>query len=572
MNIQQLTEMREVARQKLLVRSGELPKDGYKYHVLVCGGTGCVSSGCKAVRDTLIDEIKNRGLEEKVRVIVTGCLGPCNMGPIVTIYPEGTFYQHVNPDDAVYIVREHLENGRHIEGLMYRSPETGKLQDRWEEIDYFRNQMRLVLRNCGFIDPLSLEEYIARDGYAALAAVLEAGSPEKVIEEITSSGLRGRGGAGFPTGLKWGFVRKAPGTPKYVVCNGDEGDPGAFMDRSVLEGDPHSVLEGMVIGAFAVGASQGYAYIRAEYPLAIKNFSYAIEQARLNGLLGKDILGTGFDFDVEVRVGAGAFVCGEETALLESIMGRRGEPRPRPPFPAQEGLFGKPTTINNVETWANVPLIIHRGGDWYASIGTEKSKGTKVFALAGKVNNTGLVEVPLGTTLRQVIFDIGGGVAGGKQLKAVQTGGPSGGAIPAKYVDVPISYESLAELGSIMGSGGMIVLDEDSCMVDLARFFMDFVQDESCGKCTPCRIGTRRMSEILTKLTQGRGTPEDVELLIELANVVKNSALCGLGQTAPNPVLSTTNNYRDEYDAHVKDRKCPTGVCPMRVAPSRVRK
>lgn len=572
MNIQQLTEMREVARQKLLVRSGELPKDGYKYHVLVCGGTGCVSSGCKAVRDTLIDEIKNRGLEEKVRVIVTGCLGPCNMGPIVTIYPEGTFYQHVKPDDAVYIVREHLENGRHIEGLMYRSPETGKLQDRWEEIDYFRNQMRLVLRNCGFIDPLSLEEYIARDGYAALAAVLEAGSPEKVIEEITSSGLRGRGGAGFPTGLKWGFVRKAPGTPKYVVCNGDEGDPGAFMDRSVLEGDPHSVLEGMVIGAFAVGASQGYAYIRAEYPLAIKNFSYAIEQARLNGLLGKDILGTGFDFDVEVRVGAGAFVCGEETALLESIMGRRGEPRPRPPFPAQEGLFGKPTTINNVETWANVPLIIHRGGDWYASIGTEKSKGTKVFALAGKVNNTGLVEVPLGTTLRQVIFDIGGGVAGGKQLKAVQTGGPSGGAIPAKYVDVPISYESLAELGSIMGSGGMIVLDEDSCMVDLARFFMDFVQDESCGKCTPCRIGTRRMSEILTKLTQGRGAPEDVELLIELANVVKNSALCGLGQTAPNPVLSTTNNYRDEYDAHVKDRKCPTGVCPMRVAPSRVRK
>ncbi|MDA8096948.1 MAG: NAD(P)H-dependent oxidoreductase subunit E, partial [Clostridia bacterium] len=515
MNIQQLTEMREVARQKLLVRSGELPKDGYKYHVLVCGGTGCVSSGCKAVRDTLIDEIKNRGLEEKVRVIVTGCLGPCNMGPIVTIYPEGTFYQHVKPDDAVYIVREHLENGRHIEGLMYRSPETGKLQDRWEEIDYFRNQMRLVLRNCGFIDPLSLEEYIARDGYAALAAVLEAGSPEKVIEEITSSGLRGRGGAGFPTGLKWGFVRKAPGTPKYVVCNGDEGDPGAFMDRSVLEGDPHSVLEGMVIGAFAVGASQGYAYIRAEYPLAIKNFSYAIEQARLNGFLGKDILGTGFDFDVEVRVGAGAFVCGEETALLESIMGRRGEPRPRPPFPAQEGLFGKPTTINNVETWANVPLIIHRGGDWYASIGTEKSKGTKVFALAGKVNNTGLVEVPLGTTLRQVIFDIGGGVAGGKQLKAVQTGGPSGGAIPAKYVDVPISYESLAELGSIMGSGGMIVLDEDSCMVDLARFFMDFVQDESCGKCTPCRIGTRRMSEILTKLTQGRGTPEDVELLIE---------------------------------------------------------
>lgn len=572
MNIQQLTEMREVARQKLLVRSGELPKDGYKYHVLVCGGTGCVSSGCKAVRDTLIDEIENRGLEEKVRVIVTGCLGPCNMGPIVTIYPEGTFYQHVKPDDAVYIVREHLENGRHIEGLMYRSPETGKLQDRWEEIDYFRNQMRLVLRNCGFIDPLSLEEYIARDGYAALAAVLEAGSPEKVIEEITSSGLRGRGGAGFPTGLKWGFVRKAPGTPKYVVCNGDEGDPGAFMDRSVLEGDPHSVLEGMVIGAFAVGASQGYAYIRAEYPLAIKNFSYAIEQARLNGLLGKDILGTGFDFDVEVRVGAGAFVCGEETALLESIMGRRGEPRPRPPFPAQEGLFGKPTTINNVETWANVPLIIHRGGDWYASIGTEKSKGTKVFALAGKVNNTGLVEVPLGTTLRQVIFDIGGGVAGGKQLKAFQTGGPSGGAIPAKYVDVPISYESLAELGSIMGSGGMIVLDEDSCMVDLARFFMDFVQDESCGKCTPCRIGTRRMSEILTKLTQGRGTPEDVELLIELANVVKNSALCGLGQTAPNPVLSTTNNYRDEYDAHVKDRKCPTGVCPMRVAPSRVRK
>ncbi|MDQ7789173.1 MAG: NADH-quinone oxidoreductase subunit NuoF [Eubacteriales bacterium] len=572
MNIEQLTVLRTAAREKLLVRDGEKPKDGYEYHVLVCGGTGCVSSGCKSVRDTLIDEIKNRGLEEKVRVIVTGCLGPCNMGPIVTIYPDGTFYQRVKADDAVYIVREHLEQGRHIEGLMYRSPETGKLQDRWQDIDYFRNQKRLVLRNCGFIDPLSLEEYIARDGYAALAAVLEADSPEKVIDEITISGLRGRGGAGFPTGLKWGFVRKAPGTPKYVVCNGDEGDPGAFMDRSVLEGDPHSVLEGMVIGAYAVGASQGYAYIRAEYPLAIKNFTYAIELARANGLLGKNILGMGFDFDVEVRVGAGAFVCGEETALLESIMGRRGEPRPRPPFPAQEGLFGKPTTINNVETWANVPLIIHRGGEYYASIGTEKSKGTKVFALAGKVNNTGLVEVPLGTTLRQVIYDIGGGVPNGKALKAVQTGGPSGGAIPAKFVDVPISYESLAELGSIMGSGGMIVLDEDSCMVDLARFFMDFVQEESCGKCTPCRIGTRRMSEILTKMTQGRGTPEDLELLIELANVVKNSALCGLGQTAPNPVLSTTSNYRDEYDTHVKEQKCPTGVCPMRVAPSRVRK
>ncbi|MBU4533097.1 MAG: NADH-quinone oxidoreductase subunit NuoF [Firmicutes bacterium] len=572
MNIEQLTVLRTAAREKLLVRDGEKSKDGYEYHVLVCGGTGCVSSGCKSVRDTLIDEIKNRGLEEKVRVIVTGCLGPCNMGPIVTIYPDGTFYQRVKADDAVYIVREHLEQGRHIEGLMYRSPETGKLQDRWQDIDYFRNQKRLVLRNCGFIDPLSLEEYIARDGYAALAAVLEADSPEKVIDEITISGLRGRGGAGFPTGLKWGFVRKAPGTPKYVVCNGDEGDPGAFMDRSVLEGDPHSVLEGMVIGAYAVGASQGYAYIRAEYPLAIKNFTYAIELARANGLLGKNILGMGFDFDVEVRVGAGAFVCGEETALLESIMGRRGEPRPRPPFPAQEGLFGKPTTINNVETWANVPLIIHRGGEYYASIGTEKSKGTKVFALAGKVNNTGLVEVPLGTTLRQVIYDIGGGVPNGKALKAVQTGGPSGGAIPAKFVDVPISYESLAELGSIMGSGGMIVLDEDSCMVDLARFFMDFVQEESCGKCTPCRIGTRRMSEILTKMTQGRGTPEDLELLIELANVVKNSALCGLGQTAPNPVLSTTSNYRDEYDTHVKEQKCPTGVCPMRVAPSRVRK
>lgn len=572
MNVQQLNEMRSAAKERFRIREGEAPSEGYAFHVLVCGGTGCVSSGCKAVKDTILEEIKNRGLEEKVRVIVTGCMGPCNMGPIVTVYPDGIFYQQVKPDDAVYIVREHLENGRLIEGLLYRSPETGKLQKCWEDIDFFRKQKRLVLRNCGLIDPLSIEEYIARDGYAALASALETGDPERVIEEVKKSGLRGRGGAGFPTGLKWEFVRKAPGSPKYIVCNGDEGDPGAFMDRSVLEGDPHAIVEGMALGGFAVGASYGYAYIRAEYPLAIRNFSYAIEQAREKGLLGKNILGLGFDFDIEVRVGAGAFVCGEETALLESIMGRRGEPRPRPPFPAQKGLFGKPTTINNVETWANIAQIVRNGGDWYASIGTDKSKGTKVFALAGKVNNSGLVEIPFGTTLREVIYEIGGGITDGKKFKAVQTGGPSGGAIPAEHADVPISYESLSELGSIMGSGGMIVLDEDTCMVDLARFFMEFVQNESCGKCTPCRIGTRRMSEILTRLTQGRGKPGDIELLLELGNVVKNSSLCGLGQTAPNPVLSTITNYREEYEAHVTTRKCPTGVCPMRVAPSRVRK
>lgn len=572
MNTEELTKLRHTAREALRLREGQLPTDGFEFHVLVCGGTGCVSSGCKSVRNALIDEVKKRGLEQKVRVIETGCLGPCNLGPIVTVYPDGVFYHKVTADDAVFIAREHLEQGRVVQGLLYRSPETGQLLRTWPEIPFFRKQRRIVLRNCGLIDPLSIGEYIARDGYAALPRVLGGMTPEAVIEEVRKSGLRGRGGAGFPTGVKWDAARRAPGNPKYVVCNGDEGDPGAFMDRSVLEGDPHSVLEGMAICGYAVGAAKGYAYIRAEYPLAIENFQAAIDQARAGGLLGRNILDLGFDFDVKIRVGAGAFVCGEETALLNSIAGKRGEPRPRPPFPAQCGLFDKPTVINNVETWVNIPPIITNGGDWYAAIGTEKSKGTKVFALAGKVINTGLVEVPLGTTLREVVCDIGGGVKDGKKLKAVQTGGPSGGAIPAEQIDTPIDYEALAALGSIMGSGGMIVVDEDTCMVDLARFFLEFVQDESCGKCTPCRIGTRRMHEILARLSQGRAQKGDVDLLIELAHVIKNSALCGLGQTGPNPVLSTTANYRHEYDLHELEKKCPTGACPMRIKPAQARK
>jgi len=533
----------------------------YRAHVLVCAGAGCVSSGCKAVEEALLREIGRHGLEKEIRVIETGCMGPCDLGPAIVVYPEGIFYRKVKPEDVPAIVEEHLLKGRIVERLTYRVPGSEETLPKIEQIDFFSRQTRIALRNTGIINPENVEEYIARDGYAALGKVLSKMTPAEVIETVKKSGLRGRGGAGFPTGLKWELTAKAAGSPKYVVCNADEGDPGAFMDRSVMEGDPHSVLEAMAICGYAIGAHQGYVYIRAEYPLAVERLDHAIKQAREYGLLGKNIFGTGFDFDVEIRVGAGAFVCGEETALLASIEGRRGEPKPKPPFPAQAGLWGKPTVINNVETWANVPPIILRGAEWFASIGTEKSKGTKVFALAGKIVNTGLVEVPMGTSLGEIIYDIGGGIPKGKKFKAAQTGGPSGGCIPAQFLNTKIDYDSLIQLGTMMGSGGLIVMDEDTCMVDLAKFFLEFVQDESCGKCAPCRIGTKRMLEILDRITKGQGKEGDVELLIELGNQIKASALCGLGQSAPNPVLSTIRYFRDEYDAHIRDKKCPASVC-----------
>jgi len=533
----------------------------YRAHVLVCGGAGCVSSNCHDVEKALVEAIAAQGLENEIKVIQTGCMGPCDLGPMIVVYPEGVFYRKVKPKDAAAIVEEHLLKGRIVKRLLYRSPETKENQVTFNEINFFNRQTRIALRNTGIINPESVEEYIARDGYRALGKVLTEMSPQDVIDTVKKSGLRGRGGAGFSTGMKWQFTAQATGSPKYVVCNADEGDPGAFMDRSVLEGDPHTVLEAMSICGYAIGSNQGYVYVRAEYPLAVERLSLAIEKARELGLLGKNIFGTGFDFDVEIRVGAGAFVCGEETALLASIEGKRGEPRPRPPFPANAGLFGKPTVINNVETWANLPPIILNGSEWYAAIGTEKSKGTKVFALAGKINNTGLVEVPMGTSLREIIFDIGGGIPKGKKFKAAQTGGPSGGCIPAEHLDTPADYESLATLGTIMGSGGLIIMDEDTCMVDLAKFFIEFVQDESCGKCSPCRIGTKRMLEILERITKGEGKEGDIELLIELSNGIKSSALCGLGQTAPNPVLSTIRYFRNEYEEHIKDKRCTAGVC-----------
>lgn len=533
----------------------------YRAHVLVCGGAGCVSSGCQEIEKALVETIALQSLDHEIKVIQTGCMGPCDLGPMIVVYPEGVFYRKVKVKDVDAIVNEHLLKGRVVKSLLYRDPETKQNQVTFNEISFFNRQNRITLRNTGLINPESIEEYIARDGYRALGKVLTEMSSQDVINVVKESGLRGRGGAGFPTGQKWQFTAHAPGVPKFVVCNADEGDPGAFMDRSVLEGDPHSVLEAMAICGYAIDSSQGYVYVRAEYPLAVERLEIAIQKARQMGLLGKDIFGTGFDFDVEIRVGAGAFVCGEETALLASIEGKRGEPRPRPPFPANAGLFGKPTVINNVETWANIPPIILNGPAWYAAIGTEKSKGTKVFALAGKINNTGLVEVPMGTSLREIIFDIGGGIPKGKEFKAVQTGGPSGGCIPAEYLDTSADYESLSSLGTIMGSGGMIILDEDTCMVDLAKFFIEFCQDESCGKCSPCRIGTRRMLELLERITEGNGKQGDIELLLELCYGIKSSALCGLGQTAPNPVLSTIRYFRDEYEAHIKEKKCPAGVC-----------
>ena len=534
----------------------------YRSHVLICGGTGCSSSNSQLIIDEMEKEIAAAGLTDEVKVVKTGCFGLCALGPIMIIYPEGSFYSEVKPSDAHEIVQEHLLKGRIVKRLLYQETvQEGNNVKSLNETNFYAKQHRVALRNCGVINPENIDEYIAVDGYAALGKVLTEMTPQQVIDEILASGLRGRGGAGFPTGRKWSFAAVNEADQKYVCCNADEGDPGAFMDRSILEGDPHVVLEAMAIAGYAIGASQGYIYVRAEYPIAVHRLQIAIKQAREYGLLGKDIFGTGFNFDIDLRLGAGAFVCGEETALMTSIEGHRGEPRPRPPFPALKGLFQKPTILNNVETYANVPQIILKGAEWFASMGTEKSKGTKVFALGGKINNTGLVEVPMGTTLREIIEEIGGGIPNGKKFKAAQTGGPSGGCIPAEHLDVPIDYDNLIAIGSMMGSGGLIVMDEDTCMVDIAKVFLEFTVDESCGKSTPCRVGTKRMYEILDKITRGEATMEDLDKLEELCYYVKNNALCGLGQTAPNPILSTLRYFRDEYIAHIQDKTCPAGVC-----------
>ena len=538
----------------------------YKSHVLVCGGTGCTSNGSAKIREELARQLKANHMEDDVQIVETGCFGLCAVGPVVIVYPEAAFYSGVHADDVTDIVNEHLIKGRLVTRLLHTErvgePPVKALTD----TEFYRRQTRVALRNCGVIDPENIDEYIARDGYAALIKCLTEYEPQQVIDMVKASGLRGRGGAGFPTGTKWQFVKNAAGDVKYVCCNADEGAPGAFMDRSVLEGDPHSVIEAMTIAAYAVGGTQGYIYVRAEYPIAVDRCRIAIKQAREYGLLGKNILGTDFSFDIELRLGAGAFVCGEETALMVSVEGNRGEPRPRPPFPANKGLFGKPTLLNNVETYANITQIIRNGPDWFASMGTEKSKGTKVFALGGKIVNTGLVEVPMGTTLREIVYDIGGGIPKGKQFKAAQTGGPSGGCIPPQHLDVPIDYDKLIEIGSMMGSGGLIVMDEDTCMVDIAKFFLEFTVDESCGKCTPCRIGTKRLLELLTKVTDGTATMEDLDKMEELCYYIKENSLCGLGQTAPNPVLSTLRYFRDEYETHIKEKRCPAKVCKKLVS------
>ncbi len=534
----------------------------YRSHVMVCGGTGCTSSNSDKIAAAFENEILATGLEKEVKVIRTGCFGLCALGPIVVIYPEGSFYSMVKEENVKEIVDEHLLKGRPVTRLLYDETvaEDNSIKS-LDETAFYKKQLRVALRNCGVINPENIDEYIAFDGYAALGKVLTEMTPEQVIQTMLDSGLRGRGGAGFPTGLKWKFAAGNKADQKYVCCNADEGDPGAFMDRSILEGDPHVVIEAMAIAAYAIGASQGYIYVRAEYPIAVHRLQVAIRQAREYGLLGDDIFGTGFHFDLDVKLGAGAFVCGEETALMTSIEGKRGEPRPRPPFPAVKGLFGKPTILNNVETYANVPQIILKGAEWFSSMGTEKSKGTKVFALGGKIKNTGLVEIPMGTTLRTIVEEIGGGIPNGKKFKAAQTGGPSGGCIPASLIDTPIDYDNLIAIGSMMGSGGLIVMDEDTCMVDIAKFFLEFTVDESCGKCTPCRVGTKRLLELLNKITDGNGTMEDLEKIDELAQFIKSNSLCGLGQTAPNPVLSTLRYFRDEYVEHIVNKRCPAGVC-----------
>ena len=533
----------------------------YRSHVLVCGGTGCTSSNSQKIIETMEAELKAKGLENEVQVIRTGCFGLCALGPIMIVYPEGCFYSEVKVEDVPEIVEEHLLKGRMVKRLLYDETVTETEVKGLNDTNFYRTQERVALKNCGVINPEDINEYIAYDGYQALAKCLTELTPEQVIQIVKDSGLRGRGGGGFPTGLKWSFTAANKADQKYVVCNADEGDPGAFMDRSVLEGDPHCIIEAMAICGYATGATEGYVYVRAEYPIAVARLQIAINQAKKLGLLGKDIFGSGFDFDLHIKLGAGAFVCGEETALMTSIEGNRGEPRPRPPYPAVKGLFGKPTTENNVETFANIPAIIRNGADWFASMGTEKSKGTKVFALGGKIKNTGLVEIPMGTTLRDIIYEIGGGIPNGKKFKAAQTGGPSGGCIPASLIDTPIDYDNLTAIGCMMGSGGLIVMDEDNCMVDIAKFFLDFTVDESCGKCTPCRIGTKRLLEMLDKITEGKATLEDLDKLEDLCNYIKENSLCGLGQTAPNPVLATLKFFRDEYVAHVVDKKCPAGVC-----------
>lgn len=533
----------------------------YRSNVLVCGGTGCTSSNSLKIVEKLKEELKAKGLEKEVNVITTGCFGLCALGPIMVVYPEGSFYSMVKVEDIPEIVEEHLLKGRIVTRLLYQETVEEDTIKSLNKTAFYAKQKRVALRNCGVIDPEKIDDYIAQDGYAALGKVLTEMTPEQVIQTVLDSGLRGRGGAGFPTGLKWKFAAANDADQKYVCCNADEGDPGAFMDRSVLEGDPHTVIEAMAIAGYAIGASQGYIYVRAEYPIAVKRLQIAIDQAHEYGLLGKDIFGTGFDFDLQLRLGAGAFVCGEETSLMTSIEGKRGEPRPRPPFPAVKGLYKKPTILNNVETYANITQIILNGPEWFASMGTEKSKGTKVFALGGKIQHTGLVEVPMGTTLREIVEEIGGGIPNGKKFKAAQTGGPSGGCIPSEHLDIPIDYDNLLEIGSMMGSGGLIVMDETDCMVDIAKFFLEFTVDESCGKCTPCRIGTKRLLEMLEKITKGQGTMEMLDEMEELCNYIKANSLCGLGQTAPNPVLSTLRYFKDEYIAHIVDHKCPAGVC-----------
>ncbi len=533
----------------------------YKMHILICGGTGCRASASEAIQNNLQDTLKAKGLEEEVQVVMTGCFGFCEKGPIVKILPDNTFYIEVKPDDAEELIEEHIIKGRKVMRLLYTDPENKEVISDSKHMGFYKKQIRIALRNCGFINPENIDEYIGTEGYAALGKCLTDMTPQSVIDEVKESGLRGRGGGGFPTGLKWEFAAKNEADQKYVVCNADEGDPGAFMDRSILEGDPHSVLEAMAICAYTMGADKGLIYIRAEYPLAIQRLKVAIGQAREYGLLGNDILGTGFNFDVEMRYGAGAFVCGEETALIQSMEGLRGEPTVKPPFPAECGYNGKPTNVNNVETFASIPVIINKGASWYNKIGTEKSKGTKVFALAGKINNVGLIEVPMGTTLREVIYEIGGGIKDGKKFKAVQTGGPSGGCLTEKHLDTPIDFDNLLAVGSMMGSGGMIVMDEDDCMVSMAKFYLEFTVEESCGKCTPCRVGNKRLHELLDKITEGKGSKNDLDLLRNLSTVIKDTSLCGLGQTSPNPVLSTLENFYDEYLAHVEDHKCPSGQC-----------
>jgi NADH:ubiquinone oxidoreductase subunit F (NADH-binding)/(2Fe-2S) ferredoxin/NAD-dependent dihydropyrimidine dehydrogenase PreA subunit len=552
-----LTSIEELQR---LQRTTQEGRDPDRLRVRICM-TGCRAFGAVEIRDAFKESLGGNGLAGKVDIVETGCHGFCARAPVAAIDPYGFFYQQIAPKDVPLIVEQSLGEGKPVEKILYRHPQDGRPITLEKDVPFYREQMKIVLRNCGQIDPTRMEDYLAREGYLGIAKVLSSMKPDEVIDEVVRSGLRGRGGAGFPTGNKWKFARGAKSDEKYVVCNADEGDPGAFMDRAVLEGDPHTVLEGMLIAAYAIGAQHGYFYVRAEYPIAVTHVKKAVADARDLGLLGKNILGTGFDFDVKIKEGAGAFVCGEETALIASIEGRRGMPRTRPPFPAVAGLWGKPTNINNVETFANIPPIIHRGAGWYASLGTEKSKGTKIFALAGKINNTGLVEVPMGITLEKIIFDVGGGIPGGKKFKAAQTGGPSGGCIPASLLNLPIDYDSLTAAGAIMGSGGLIIVDENTCMVDLAKFFLTFTQSESCGRCVPCRLGTKRMLEILQRITEGKGEPADLEMLRELAPMIKDASLCGLGQTAPNPVLTTLNYFLDEYRAHIEEKRCPAGVC-----------